>query len=116
MSYDDPGKPYQPSNGTDGMCFTDAYCDRCESDALYRETDHGPDGCQILAASMLYTIGEPEYPKEWKYGDDGYPTCTAFEAEVAPEIRAERRERAELEKAGQAALPFPSPRPGGGGE
>lgn len=104
MSYNDPGKPYRPSNGTEGMIFTDAYCDRCEKDALYRESNDGKDGCPLLANSMLYEVGEEGYPTEWKFGEDRTPTCTAFEAEVTPEVRAERLERSEMEKRGQCDL------------
>lgn len=88
------------------MAFTETYCDRCEGDAIYRETDDGKDGCPLLANSMLYEVGEEGYPAEWVYNENRCPTCTAFEEEVSPEVRAERRERAALEKAGQALLPF----------
>lgn len=116
MSYDDPGKPYRPSNGTDGMAFTETYCDRCEKDALFRETEGELGGCQLLSNSMLYELGEEGYPAEWVYNESRCPTCTAFELEGTPEARAERRERAELDKAGQMALPLPSPRADGDGE
>lgn len=104
MSYDDPGNPFRPANGTDVMAFTGTYCDRCEGDALYRETYNGKDGCPLIANSMLYKLGKPAYPTEWVYNENRCPTCTAFEEEVTPEIRAERRERAELERAGQTTL------------
>lgn len=29
MAYNDPGKPFFPSNGTEGMRFESANCDRC---------------------------------------------------------------------------------------
>lgn len=85
------GESYRPSNGSEGEGFTERYCDRCERDARYRETHDGRDGCQILAASMLFDFGSPDYPKEWVYGSNCKPTCTAFEEEVSPEER-ERRE------------------------
>ena len=73
------GKPYRPSNGTEGMVFQYAYCDRCAKDAKYRETEDGADGCRILANALSYNIGDPEYPAEWTHDERGRPTCTAFE-------------------------------------
>lgn len=97
-------KSYRPANGTEGMVFMEIYCERCERDARYRETDDGEDGCPIVAASMLYDIGEEGYPKEWVYGADGRPTCTAFEEELEPEARARRAELEELKRRGQGDL------------
>ena len=97
------GRPYRPSNGTEGMCFTETFCDRCEKDARYRETNDGEDGCPLLAASMLYDIGEAEYPSEWIEDERG-PRCTAFELEGTPEERARRVELEELKVRGQGDL------------
>lgn len=42
------------------------------------ETEENP--CQIMGRSLGYSIGDPEYPKEWVTDDDGSrPRCTAFE-------------------------------------
>ena len=70
---DQAGKPFQPANGTEGMTFTNAYCCNCK---------HGmPDGfCDITFASMDDDISDPDYPKEWKFNEEGWPTCTKFEA------------------------------------
>lgn len=68
-------KPYQPSNGTEGMHFTDMYCMQCIN------CDPNPEGekqCEILMMSMCYYAHEPEYPKEWIYDNEGQPTCTAW--------------------------------------
>ena len=69
---DQAGKPFQPSNGTEGMVFMDAFCCKCK---------HGqPDGfCEITFASMDYKPDDPEYPDEWKFDKDGWPVCTKFE-------------------------------------
>lgn len=32
-------RPYQPSNGTAGMCFDDAWCSNCQRDLAYRIED-----------------------------------------------------------------------------
>lgn len=74
-------KPYRPGSGTEGMAFDDAWCSNCALDAAYRASgdDADPeDGCKILADTFAYDIDHPNYPKEWVYGCDGCPRCTAF--------------------------------------
>ena len=73
------GQKYQPSNGTEGDAFMSHFCDRCKKDAEYRET--GENSCVIVAKAFAYDKDDPGYPVEWQYGDDGQPTCTAFEVE-----------------------------------
>ncbi len=64
------GKPYRPSNGTEGDIFEESYCQDCKR---YGEP------CMIFGAMLFHEIGEPGYPPEIVYGDDGQPTCKAFE-------------------------------------
>jgi hypothetical protein len=68
------GKPYRPSNGTEGDMFQEKFCNRCKK--------FGPieDSCQLLLSSLIYETSHPAYPKEWVFDADGRPTCTAFEA------------------------------------
>lgn len=70
------GEKYRPSNGTEGQLFLDAFCRRCQRDG------HGDDDdgqrCEINGLTMIYQVGEAEYPTEWQYGKDGQPCCTAF--------------------------------------
>lgn len=66
------GKPYRPSNGTEGEVFFDKYCAFCKK-------QFGPVNCGIPLRTMAFGIDEPEYPKEWIYNDEGYAVCTAFE-------------------------------------
>lgn len=84
--------PYRPSNGSEGECFRDEFCDQCEHDRLYRETDgnaplnaDGTNGCSIIARTMAYEVTDPLYPVEWRRRADAteYPDaeCTAFEPE-----------------------------------
>ena len=43
-------KPYQPSNGSEGEGFQEAFCNHCERDRAFRETDYEGDpalGCQF---------------------------------------------------------------------
>lgn len=66
---------YRPSNGTEGMMFTEHFCDRC----INQHPD--PDNkkqCMILCRSMCYSVDEPEYPEEWIYDENDRPTCTAW--------------------------------------
>lgn len=80
-------KRYRPSNGSEGEGFEDRWCDRCMRDQKFRDAwavdpDYadGADGCSILSDAQCLNIDDPNYPKEWIYGDDGSPKCTAFEA------------------------------------
>lgn len=74
-------RPYRPSNGCEGFDFMARFCDRCERDRRYRETQDGADGCRIVADTFVYAATDPRYPKEWIYDEAGYPVCTAFEKE-----------------------------------
>lgn len=67
------GKPFQPSNGTEGMIFTDAFCMNC----IHCDPDpNGKKQCMILCKTMLYTPKDKEYPEEWVFNDEGWPVCT----------------------------------------
>lgn len=72
------GKPYRPSNGTEGECFFNHYCDHC----LH---DNGKDKlCDLIACSMAFDVDEPGYPKEWIYEAENdrfkgvHPVCTKY--------------------------------------
>ena len=70
------GQPYQPSNGFEGDLFMGRWCARCTLDTL--DDDSGDGGCDIMGWAMATSPGEPGYPAEWQYADDGQPICTAF--------------------------------------
>lgn len=82
----DPGetRPYRPANGTEGAVFMSWFCDHCERDRAFR--DGTGDSCPIVAATMVFDIDDPNYPPEWREGEDG-TFCTAFE-DVAREVQA----------------------------
>lgn len=88
------GRPYRPSNGTEGEIFEAAWCDHCRRDAAFRRfyDSNGavggdqPDGCAILCSAHAFDIGDDGYPSEWVYGPDGQPRCTAFSDEDAPPV------------------------------
>ena len=78
------GKPYRPSNGTEGEIFDGMWCDHCERDRRYRENwtdDNMPDaedGCPILADTLIFNTADAEYPKQWRYDESGVPECSGF--------------------------------------
>ena len=77
-----PGKPYRPSNGTEGDEFQSRWCEDCTKD-----TD---SDCEILLRAMIHDRDEPEYPKEWRIGATGQPECTAFQeigSDIVPAIK-----------------------------
>lgn len=68
-------KKYQPSNGTEGMAFVDSFCDQCIH--MHPDPLREPQ-CNILALTMIFDTKDDEYPDEWTYDQNGYPTCTKF--------------------------------------
>jgi hypothetical protein len=65
---------YQPSNGTEGMIFTDVFCDRCAKENSIEEKY-----CSILTRTLVHDAHDKEYPKEWVCDDDyKNAKCTAF--------------------------------------
>lgn len=77
------GQPYQPSNGTEGEFFFEAWCRGCARDRAMREGEDINDCddnevCDLIARSMASKPGDPEYPVEWQYNKKGQPCCTAF--------------------------------------
>ena len=79
-----PGKPWQPRNGREGDRFQKSWCCQCERDKLMNgtatEEEYDADEslcCPILSASYR---GEA---KEWQYGKNGQPCCTAFVAKCS---------------------------------
>jgi hypothetical protein len=83
------GKLYCPGSGTEGMAFDDAWCANCARDAAWRE-DERNDCCDILSRTFALDITDPDYPKEWVYGHDGRPCCTAFTTDPEKSIRCDK--------------------------
>lgn len=79
------GKPYRPSNGTEGDMFEGQFCNRC-----HRDQDEN-DPCEIRLLTHGLRTDEAGYPTEWIYDRNGRPTCTAFndvlDAEQEPSSR-----------------------------
>lgn len=72
------GKPYQPSNGSEGEYFMARWCNHCARDEAFQANPDEADGCEIAGMTMCLHVDNPSYPKEWRYADDGQPQCTAF--------------------------------------
>lgn len=71
------GKPWLPSNSTEGGLFMDQACTRCDRDrtmngkVVFGEHD-GADLCSVLVNSSLGEV------LEWQYSAEGQPCCLAF--------------------------------------
>ena len=78
------GKPYRPSNGTEGEMFQEQFCHRCRRD---QDED---DPCTILTETMAFSIDDAEYPTEWVYDKDGTPCCTAFTTDPKKPVRCDK--------------------------
>lgn len=57
-----------------------AHCARDKSMSEGKDYDSCSEDevCQIIGATMMFKVEDEEYPKEWQYGADGQPCCTAF--------------------------------------
>lgn len=82
------GEQWEPSNGTEGELFMNAWCCNCARDRAMREGCDFDDcdddeKCEIIGASFR---GEAV---EWQYDKHGQPCCTAFvpAGEAIPEPR-----------------------------
>lgn len=72
-----PHELYQPSNGTEGAIFMGEFCDRC-----LNQPEDLNEGCEILGRTFFLNTKDKNYPREWRYTDEGEPTCTAFERRI----------------------------------
>lgn len=87
-----------PSNGSHGEAIYDSWCRTCVHERAIRE-DHENAirqglGCDILARTMAFGIGDAEYPTEWTYDrKTGEPKCTARvedKGQPPPEARCDK--------------------------
>lgn len=74
--------PYQPSNGTEGYAFIDKWCgncerDKCQNGSIPMNECRDDDFCEILGRTMMCSISDQNYPKEWIRDESG-SRCTAF--------------------------------------
>ena len=66
-------KLFRPRNIIEQEIFIGEWCDNCVYDDIRNE-----EYCSIRNASFVYWIGDPKYPRELIYDDDGVPMCTKF--------------------------------------
>lgn len=71
------GEKYEPSNGTEGMWFTEEFCEQCIHEKFCHTQNENDKTCDILTSAMVFSTKDPEYPREWIYDSLGHPTCTA---------------------------------------
>ena len=64
------GKPWRPSNGTEGMIFMDNVCAACRI---------GAGNCIIIPEIMAHSLDSENYPDAWYIGECGYPQCKSYD-------------------------------------
>ena len=70
------GKPYHPSNGTEGSMFEEIFCFKCTKFPI---SDTAKNQCGIWQRACAYFPSDKKYPKQWRYAPDGGgPECTSF--------------------------------------
>lgn len=74
------GRPFRPSNGTEGDIFMDSFCFNCihERWTHRQNEDRDEDKCEIMSRSLLYDANDDRYPKEWVYNEEGWPVCAKW--------------------------------------
>lgn len=72
------GKPYRPSNGSEGDYFINEFCHNCIHGKYEHTGDINDNPCDIISNSMAFDKDDPNYPKQWTHDENGYPTCTAW--------------------------------------
>lgn len=70
-------RKYRPSNGTEGMCFMEQFCDHCIHERYNQTLNDDDKKCTILSNTMTYDVTDEKYPVEWTYNEQGEPICTA---------------------------------------
>lgn len=71
-------RKYQPSNGTEGMWFTEKFCCRCIHEQAMQSSDQNGKMCEIFTKTLVTDPKDDDYPGEWIYDEEGKPTCTNF--------------------------------------
>jgi len=91
---DAAGKPYRPSNGTEGEYFEAQWCASCKKQPDMTDPHFDGEWCEISVLMHAFDIDAPEYPKELVYDHKGKPKCKAYQHEKdsreLPEPRCEK--------------------------
>lgn len=93
------GKPYRPSNGTEGEMFMSRFCYRCQHD------DDEEEPCPILTMTFAVGIEDADYPREWMYDQAGKPICSAFAPSTGKPETLQRRCEATIDMFDEALKP-----------
>jgi hypothetical protein len=72
------GQKYCPSNSTAGDVFMSKFCERCSKEKFIHTQVHGDKQCDILNKAIVFEHDNPNFPKEWQYGLEDNPLCTAY--------------------------------------
>lgn len=77
----DKTKPFEPLSSDHLYFFTNQFCDQCEKDRVYQETDN-PDGqCKIYNQFLMAVNKIQEYPQEIICDlNDKNARCVKFQA------------------------------------
>jgi hypothetical protein len=67
------GAKFMPPNGTEGMIFTAAFCERCIHEKYMQTMDTNDLKCEILTKALM--CGDVD---EWVHSSEGWPICTAW--------------------------------------
>lgn len=62
------GTLWAPANGTEFELFEANACADCSK----------MERCTIALATMAYSPGDREYPRDWRISEAGQPQCTSF--------------------------------------
>lgn len=68
-------KPYQPTNGTEGMSFIDKFCANC----IHEKWMHTPEDDNAKKCEVLTNTFVDDDFSQWFYDDKGSPYCKCFQ-------------------------------------
>lgn len=70
---DSAGEMFLPSNGTDGMIFTEHFCEQCIHEKFIHTQNDDDLKCDIFTSWMI-----EGHQKEWVFDYEGWPVCTKW--------------------------------------
>ena len=75
---------YRPANSSEAYAFHKKYCSNCIKHNP-EDNDEALIDCEIKNKAEIFSIDEPEYPKQWVYGVNVWserqkvePICTRY--------------------------------------
>jgi len=70
---------YRPSNGTEAELFFEKFCYGCKHYVEDETTGSMDCNLNIILAAEINNFEDPNFPDEWRYDENGTPTCTNFQ-------------------------------------